>query len=85
MTQGMQQQNSQSETEEQQKLERAVNLVQQLETQIDIFTLNKAIAILLERRARSKTVWQEWLSARFQDVEGSASTGPMHPLVPDLK
>jgi DNA-directed RNA polymerase specialized sigma54-like protein len=80
----MQQQKSQNEIEEQ-KLERALNLIQQLEPQIDIFTLNKAIAIILERRARSKTVWQEWLSKKFQDVEGSASTGPMHPLVPDLK
>ena len=81
-----QQKNSQNEiAKEQEKLEQALNLIQHIEPQIDNYTLNKAIAIVLEHRARSKTLWQEWLKERFQDVEGSASNGPMHPLVPDLK
>ncbi len=47
------------ETEEG-KLERAVQLVEQAEAQVDILTLNKAIATILERRARPKPLWQKY-------------------------
>ena len=75
-----------TESGEQEKyLEKAVDLIEQLESQsgVDIFTLNKAMATIIERRARSKPLWQNWLCKKFEDAEGAA-TDNIQPLMLDL-
>jgi exonuclease VII small subunit len=65
------------------ELEDAIKIVEQLESRVDIFTLNIAIATILERRSKSKSVCAKWLSERFQDIENPPQD-KMHPLVMDL-
>ena len=72
----------QSETQGEEKLERAVDFILQMESQIDLFTMSKAITIILERRA-TKPVWQEWFCKKLQDAEESPKDC-MLPLEPDL-
>ena len=74
-----------AEIQEDEKLEKAVALIEKLESDYDIFTLNKAIAAILERRARMKPIWQDWLSKQFRDVESNTiPKDSIHPLLPDL-
>jgi hypothetical protein len=68
----------------QENLELGIQLIEQLESQIDIFTLNKAIAVIIERRARANTLATDWLANKFLDIEQASSTDNMHPLVADL-
>ena len=74
------------EEEKNERLKKAIELVEKLESQIDILTLNKAIAIILDQRSRSKLVCQDWLAGKLQDIEKVAPVGAnqMHPLVLDL-
>ena len=66
------------------ELERAVELILQMESQIDIPTMIKAIAAVLAMRAQ-KPAWQEWFCNEFQDAERRpTTTDSMHPLEPDL-
>lgn len=65
------------------KLETAIHLVEQVETEVDLLTLNKAIATILVQRAQPKPAWQKWFCERFEDIE-AVSTSSMNPLMPDL-
>lgn len=81
----MQRQSDSSETKvEEEKLEKAIEWIECLEVKFDIFTLNKAIAVILEKRARSKTLVAEWLGKKFYDMESSSSSKDIRPLEMDL-
>ncbi len=71
------------EAEVEGNLETAVQLVEQAEAQVDILTLNRAIATILVRRAQPKPLWQKWFCERLEDIE-RVPTNCMHPLIPDL-
>jgi hypothetical protein len=68
----------------QENLEQAIQLIEKLESKVDIFTLNKAIAIIIERRAHAKTLASDWLADKFEDIEQGSSRDNMHPLIADL-
>lgn len=72
-----------SETEEDKKLERAVDLILNIKSQIDLFMMGRAIITILERRAR-KPAWQEWFCNKFQDAE-RLPEDCMRPLEPDIR
>ncbi len=73
-----------ADQDKQENLELAIQLIEKLESQVDIFTLNKAIAIIIENRARAETLASDWLANKFQDIEQASSRSNMHPLVADL-
>ena len=68
---------------EQEDLTKAIELVEKLESGVDIFTLNKAIAVILERRARNSSVCHEWISKKLEDIE-QVPENKIGPLVMDL-
>ena len=72
-----------TETEEK-KLDRAVELIEQLESKVDIFTLNRAIAKILDERARTKLLWHDWICEKLVDAEREIPVDDIHPLMRDL-
>ena len=70
------------ETEKGKTVDEAIQIIEKLESECDIFTLNRAIATILERRARSAAEWHDWLSEKLPDAERTSPD--MRPLMLDL-